>query len=52
MERMLVLIGMSAGGWTGYALGAPFPLVVSLFLSLVGTAAGLYAARRVAASWD
>ena len=39
------------GGWLGWALGAPLGMMTAFFLSIVGTALGVYAARRIARSF-
>lgn len=48
MEKLLVFLGLSVGGWLGWAVGAPFGIFAALFLCLVGTALGLYTGRRIA----
>jgi uncharacterized protein YcfJ len=48
---MLVLAGTSLGGWIGWALGDRFGLMAAFMLSLVGTAAGLYFANRIARNY-
>lgn len=48
MEKLLVFIGLSVGGWIWWAAGAPFGVLAALFLCLLGTALGLYAGRRIA----
>jgi hypothetical protein len=47
MERMFVLVGATLGGWVGWVLGSPLSLYAGLFASLVGTAAGIWFARRI-----
>jgi hypothetical protein len=47
MKRILDLVGLSAGGWLGWALGAAFSLYVAVILSIIGTGVGLYAVRRL-----
>ncbi|MFN8176791.1 MAG: hypothetical protein U0167_02635 [bacterium] len=50
MAKLLWLIGTTVGGWVGWWLGSLLGgFLPAFFLSLVGTAAGLYWARRVAA---
>ncbi len=49
MLKLLVLIGTSAGGAVGWWLGSHVGLLAAGFLSLVGTALGLYWARRFVA---
>jgi len=46
MQRMLGFIGMTVGGWVGWALGQPLSLYMAFLLSLIGSAAGLYYTRR------
>jgi uncharacterized membrane protein YeaQ/YmgE (transglycosylase-associated protein family) len=46
MQRMLGFIGMTVGGWVGWALGQPLSLYMAFMLSLIGSAAGLYYTRR------
>ncbi len=48
MERLLVWIGLAVGGWLGWFLGSMISVVAAIFLSIVGTALGLYIGRRVA----
>ena len=48
MEKLLVFLGLSVGGWIGWAVGAPFGLFAAFFLSIVGTGLGLYVGRRIA----
>jgi hypothetical protein len=43
MTKLINLIGMTAGGWLGWALGSPVSLLAAFLLSMVGTGAGLYA---------
>ena len=52
LAKLLWLIGTTVGGWVGWWLGSLFGgFLPAFFLSLVGTAAGLYWARRVAAEY-
>ena len=48
MRKLLAVIGTTLGGYLGWILGAPVGTVTAFAVSMVGTAAGLYAARRVA----
>lgn len=47
MKRILDLFGMTAGGWLGWAIGAPVSIFVAFLVSMVGAGLGLYAARRL-----
>ena len=44
MKRLLNLIGMTAGGWLGWALGANISFFTAFMVSMVGVGLGLYAA--------
>lgn len=41
-------MGMSLGGWVGWAVGVRFSFSTALFLSILGTGLGLYLGRRIA----
>lgn len=43
------MIGMSVGGWIGWWLGAFVGTMTAFMLSVVGTAVGVYAVRRMVA---
>ncbi|HYW10116.1 MAG TPA: hypothetical protein VE913_24325 [Longimicrobium sp.] len=47
MQKVLSLFGMTAGGWVGWAVGAPFSLFAAFMWGIVGTGAGLYLGRRI-----
>lgn len=47
MAKMLYFALSILGGWIGWALGSPLGIMVAFFLSLVGTALGVYLARRI-----
>ena len=47
MSKLLGFLGLTIGGWLGWAAGAPFSLTAALFLSVFGTGLGLYVARRI-----
>lgn len=46
MKRFLNLVGMSAGGWLGWALGAQISFFTAFMVSIVGTGVGLYVTQR------
>lgn len=48
MGKLLAILGMTVGGWIGWAVGARFGLFAAFVLGVVGTGAGLYVGRRVA----
>jgi len=47
MKGILNLALMTVGGWIGWAVGASVSVFTAFVLSIVGTAAGLYAAQRI-----
>ena len=46
MKRLLNLVGMSAGGWVGWILGAQISVFTAFIVSMVGTGVGLYYTQR------
>ena len=52
MNKLLSFLGATIGGYAGWALGALAGVMTAFFLSVIGTAVGVYAARRVAQQLD
>jgi hypothetical protein len=48
MSKLLSFIGLTAGGWIGWAIGERFSFAAAFLLSIVGTGLGLYIGRRIA----
>ena len=48
MLKLYSFIGATAGSYAGWALGSPAGIMTAFMLSIVGTALGIYAGRRVA----
>lgn len=48
MGKLLGFIGLTAGGWIGWAVGAPLSFTAAFLLSIVGSGVGLYVGRRIA----
>lgn len=48
MNKLLGFLGMTIGGWLGWAIGARLSITAALLLSIVGTGFGLYVGRRIA----
>lgn len=48
MRKLLGLVGATAGGWLGWAVGAPIGIMTAFMLSIVGTGIGIYLGYRVA----
>ncbi|NIT88988.1 MAG: hypothetical protein GWM92_15950 [Gemmatimonadetes bacterium] len=46
MNKLLMIVGMSVGGWVGWELGALVSTFVAFVVSVIGTAIGLYAVNR------
>jgi hypothetical protein len=47
MKGILNFIGMTIGGWLGWAAGARISVFTAYMVSMVGTGLGLYAAIRL-----
>lgn len=47
MKRLFDLIGMTIGGWLGWAVGAPISMFTAFMVSIVGTGVGLWATRKI-----
>jgi hypothetical protein len=48
MGRLFAFVGTTAGGYVGWWAGTPVGIMTSFMLCVLGTAAGLYAGRRIA----
>ncbi len=48
MSKLFAFIGAIVGGWLGRWLGGPVGVMTAFVLSVVGTAGGVYAGRRIA----
>lgn len=48
VQKILDLIGMSAGGWVGWTIGAWIieGIFTAFIVSMIGTGIGLYVTRR------
>jgi len=51
VKRLLDLVGMTAGGWLGWAMGAWISVFTAFIISMIGTGAGLYVTRRLVRGW-
>lgn len=47
MSKLLNLMGMTIGGWIGWAIGAPISIFTAFVVSMVGTGVGLYVSMKV-----
>ena len=52
MGKLLAFVGATAGGYAGWALGAPGGTFSAFVVSIVGTAAGVYYGRRISRHLD
>jgi len=48
MAKLLTFIGATVGGAIGWWIGAGVGTMTAFFVSVVGTALGVYAGRRIA----
>jgi hypothetical protein len=51
MTRMLLFVACTIGGAVGWWIGSLVGTMTAFLVSLVGTAAGVYAVRRFAAEY-
>jgi hypothetical protein len=47
VEKLIVGVGATIGGYVGWYLGVRFGFMTAFMLSMVGTGAGMYVARRM-----
>lgn len=47
MARLLILIGLTIGGWLGWWLGAKLGLTTAFILSSIGSIGGVYLGWRI-----
>jgi hypothetical protein len=45
VSKLFSFLGMTAGGWAGWALGAPISIFTAFIVSIIGTGVGLWAAQ-------
>jgi hypothetical protein len=48
MGKLLGFIGMTVGGWIGWALGEKAGMLTASTLSAIGSGVGLYVGARIA----
>ena len=51
MGKLFSFIGATAGGYIGWALGAPVGLTTAFIISMVGTGIGMYYGRKIAQTY-
>ena len=51
MKKLLALVGATVGGALGWWLGARIGTMTAFFLSILGTAAGVYLGAQVARTY-
>jgi len=47
MSKLLAIVGAIVGGWLGWWLGDLVGVMTAFFLSVVGTAGGVYVGRQI-----
>ena len=47
MKGIMNFMGMTVGGWIGWAIGAKVSIFTAFIVSTVGTGVGLYYANKV-----
>jgi uncharacterized membrane protein YeaQ/YmgE (transglycosylase-associated protein family) len=52
VTRVVVFVGASAGGWLAWWAASSFGTMTAFMASIVGTAIGIYAARRWASYYQ
>jgi len=45
MQKLLITLGVTVGGYIGWAIGAPAGIFTAFVVSMIGSAAGVYGAR-------
>lgn len=48
MNKLLTLLGATIGSYAGWAIGKPAGTMTAFIVSMIGTAAGVYAGHRIA----
>ena len=48
MLKLYSFLGATAGGYAGWALGAPIGFMTAFMVSMFGTGVGVYLGRKVA----
>lgn len=48
VTKLLGFLGLMAGSWIGWSVGAHVSVAAAVLLSIVGTGVGLYLGRRIA----
>lgn len=47
LSKWIGWLGMTAGGYAGWAIGAHWSMTMAVIVSMVGTGVGLYLGRRI-----
>lgn len=47
MKAMVRFVGMTAGGWVGWFMGAPISIYWAFMVSMLGTGIGLYYTQKL-----
>jgi hypothetical protein len=52
VTKFFAFVGATAGGWAGWALGAPIGPFAAFVVSMIGTGVGMYYGRRVGQHYE
>ena len=52
MGKLFAFLGATIAGYAGWALGARIGTMTAFFVSVIGSAVGVYAGRRMAQRFD
>lgn len=47
MNKLFTFLGATVGGWIGWLIGEQVGFMTAFMLSVIGTAAGIYFARKI-----
>jgi len=51
MKKFLIFIGMTVGGWIGWALAARFGIMTAFIVSSLGSLVGVIVTWRIGRDW-
>lgn len=51
MNKLLATLGATVGGWIGWYVGNFAGIFMAFVVSMIGTGAGIYFAKRLADQW-
>lgn len=51
MKKLLIFVGMTVGGWIGWALTERFGIMTAFLVSSLGSLVGVIVAWRIGRDW-